>query len=206
VHAFKQPSIHELAHDFLWRASRVLPSRGEIAIFNRSYYEEVIVVRVHADLLQRQGLPPDRITDDIWRERFDDINAFERHLWRSGTVIVKLFLNISRREQEQRLLARINDPTKNWKFAAGDLPERRKWKSYMAAYSDLLSTTSTEHAPWYVIPADHKWFAHAVAADVIVRTLQKLDLEYPKPTIAQQRELQQARRDLMRKRRTKVRT
>lgn len=199
VHNFKQPSSEERAHDFLWPASRVLPARGQIAVFNRSYYEEVLVVRVHPEFLEMQGLPKERIRSKIWGERFEDINAFERHLWRSGTTVVKFFLNISRSEQEKRLLSRIDDPSKNWKFSPGDLPERARWKVYMAAYEEALSATSTAHAPWYVIPADHKWCAHAAIAEVLYDTLRHLDLRFPPLTPAQRRELAEARRQLTRK-------
>ena len=199
VENFKQPSTEELAHDFLWRTSRVLPGRGQITVFNRSYYEEVLVVRVHPELLDRQGLPKERIRPKIWSERFEDINAFEQHLWRSGTTVIKLFLNISRREQEKRLLARIDDPSKNWKFSAGDLPERARWKDYMAAYEDALRATSTSHSPWYVIPADHKWFAHAAIAEILHDTLKGLDPQFPTLTAAQRRELANARREISRK-------
>ena len=203
VHSFKQPSAEELGHDFLWRASRVLPARGDIVVFNRSYYEEVIVVRVHPDLLERQLLPPERMGSKIWGERFDDINAYERHLQRNGTVITKFFLNISRREQEERLLARIEDPSKNWKFSPGDLPERARWKSYMAAYEEALSATSTAHAPWHVIPADHKWFAHAAIAEVLFKALSSLDLQFPQLTSTQRRELAEARQQMTRGRNTR---
>ena len=200
VQNFKQPSSEELAHDFLWSAARGVPARGHIVVFNRSYYEEVLVVRVHPELLEHQGLPKERIGSHIWEERFEDINAFERHLWRSGTTVVKFFLNISRREQEKRLLARIDDPTKNWKFSAGDLPERARWKAYMAAYEEALSATSTKRAPWHVIPADHKWFAHAAIADILYDTLRSLDPKFPALTAPQRRELMEARRELTRKR------
>ena len=199
VFSFKAPSSEELDHDFLWRTTVRLPERGRIGVFNRSYYEEVLVVRVHPELLEHQGLPKDRIRPAIWRERFEDINAFERHLWRSGTTVVKLFLNISRGEQERRLLARIDDPSKNWKFAPGDLRERARWREYLAAYAEALSATSTAHAPWYVIPADHKWFAHAAIAEILYDTLRRFDLRFPSLTRAQRRELAQARRQLTRK-------
>jgi len=200
VHSFKQPSSEELSHTFLWRASLVLPARGQIAVFNRSYYEDVIVVRVHPDLLQQQHLPDKRVRSKIWSERFDDINAFERHLWRNGTSIVKIFLNISRAEQEKRLLARIDDSSKNWKFSPGDLPERAKWNTYMTVYSEALAATSTDHAPWHVVPADHKWFAHVAVAEILYRALSDLDLRYVALTPAQHRELAEARRSLVRKR------
>ena len=194
VHGFKQPSAEELGHDFLWRTSRVLPARGEIGVFNRSYYEEVTVVRVHPELLEPQHLPD--VGSTISDERFDDINAYERHLRRSGTLVTKCFLNISRREQEERLLARIDDPSKNWKFSPGDLPERARWKPYMKAYAEALAATSSKHAPWYVIPADYKWFAHAVIAEILFKTLSDLDLRYPPLTPMQRREMAQARRQL----------
>jgi PPK2 family polyphosphate:nucleotide phosphotransferase len=200
VQNFRQPSSEELSHDFLWRAVRGLPERGHIVVFNRSHYEEVLVVRVHPELLERQGLPKERMRPKIWEERFEDINAFERHLWRSGTTVVKFFLNISRREQEERLLARIDDPSKNWKFSPGDLPERARWKDYMTAYESALSATSTTHAPWYVIPADHKWFAHAAIAEILHDTLRRLDLQFPALTAAQRRELANARREITGKR------
>ena len=197
VHAFKRPSAEELAHDYLWRAVKALPARGRIGIFNRSHYEEVIVVRVNPGLLDAQRLPPECITPPLWSQRLEDINAFERHLWRNGTTIRKFFLYVSRAEQRRRLLARLDDPTKVWKFSAGDLPERRKWKAYHAAYETALAATSTTYAPWYVIPADHKWFAHALIADIIVETLEGLDLSFPKLTPAERRALASARRLLV---------
>jgi PPK2 family polyphosphate:nucleotide phosphotransferase len=201
VHSFKQPSSEELGHDFLWRTCRALPARGQIGVFNRSYYEEVLVVRVHPELLENECLPKERVASKIWSERFEDINAFERHLWRSGTVVVKFFLKISRKEQEKRLLERIEDPSKNWKFSPGDLPERARWSAYMAAYADALGATSTKHAPWYVIPADHKWFAHAAVAETLYETLSGLDLRFPALSPAQRRELAQARKELARQKR-----
>jgi PPK2 family polyphosphate:nucleotide phosphotransferase len=197
VHAFKRPSAEELAHDYLWRAVKALPARGRIGIFNRSHYEEVIVVRVNPELLGPQRLPPECVTPHVWNQRLEDINAFERHLWRNGTTIRKFFLHVSRAEQRQRLLERLDDPTKNWKFSPGDLPERRKWKAYHAAYATALAATSTRHAPWYVIPADHKWFAHALIADIIVETLEGLDLSFPKPSPAERRKLARARGQLV---------
>ena len=198
VHSFKQPSAEELDHDYLWRAAKALPSRGRIGIFNRSYYEETLVVRVHPAVLAAQRLPPDRIGRDIWKHRFEDINAFERHLWRNGTIIRKFFLHVSRREQQRRLLARLDDPAKNWKFSAGDLVERDKWREYQAAYAEAIAATSTPHAPWYVVPADHKWFSSVVVADAIVEALEELDLSFPKPTPTQRRELRAARQRLLR--------
>jgi len=196
VHTFKQPSSEELAHDYLWRAVRALPARGRIGIFDRSYYEEVLVVRVHDQLLANERLPTDRVTDAIWDERFEDINAFERHLWRNGTIVRKFFLNVSRAEQRKRLLERLDDPAKNWKFSIGDLPERAKWKAYMSAYRQALGATSSKHAPWYVIPADRKWFAHALIAEIVVRALDDLNLSTPRLTAARKRELAEARRRL----------
>jgi PPK2 family polyphosphate:nucleotide phosphotransferase len=200
VHAFKQPSGEELAHDFLWRNAKALPARGRIGIFNRSHYEEVIVVRVHPEWLGAQRLPGDRVTPNIWKERLQDINAFERHLWRGGTTIRKFFLHVSRDEQRRRMLERLDDPAKNWKFSEGDLAERRKWRAYMAAYEDALTATSTRYAPWYVIPADHKWFAHALISDIVVDALEGLDLSFPALTPADRRRLARARRALVRDR------
>jgi PPK2 family polyphosphate:nucleotide phosphotransferase len=198
VHSFKQPSIEEQNHAYLWRAAKVLPERGRIGIFNRSYYEEVLVVRVHPELLKAELLPPECVTGRVWRERFEDISAFERHLSHNGTVIRKFFLHVSRSEQRKRLLKRLDDPTKNWKFSPADLVERTKWAAYLSAYRDALASTSHAHAPWYVIPADHKWFAHVVIADIIVQTLDDLDLSFPKLTHKQRRELSQARKRLTR--------
>ena len=198
AHSFKRPSAEELSHTFLWRATKVLPARGRIGLFNRSYYEDVLVVRVHPELLDAQRLPAERITTNIWDERMEDINAFERHLWRNGTTVVKFFLHLSRAEQRRRLIARIDDPSKNWKFSAGDLPERRKWKDYHKAYEHALSATSTRRAPWYVIPADHKWFAHVAIADIIVDALERLDLSFPKQSAAERRLLARMRRELVR--------
>ena len=196
VHAFKQPSSEDLGHDFLWRASKVLPARGRIGIFNRSYYEDVLVVRVHPQLLASGHQPADLITKHIWKERYEDINAFERHLWRSGLIILKFFLNISRQEQKRRLLERLDDPTKNWKFSSGDLIEREKWDAYQDAYRDALAATSMPHAPWYCVPADHKWFARVVVADAIVQALDALDLSTPKLSREQKRSLSKARKTL----------
>ena len=179
VTSFKKPSDEEIDHDFLWRCVKALPERGRIGIFNRSYYEEVLVVRVHQEILERQKLPDRVITKDIWRERFQDINAFERHLARSGVVVRKFFLHLSKREQRRRLLARLDDPSKHWKFAVGDLDERDRWGDYMRAYEAALSATSTRHAPWYVVPADHKWFTRIVIADLVVDALASLDLAVP---------------------------
>jgi PPK2 family polyphosphate:nucleotide phosphotransferase len=196
VHSFKQPSTEELEHDYLWRAAKVLPARGRIGIFNRSYYEEVLVVRVHPDLIVAERLPPERMGRHVWKHRFEDINAFERHLWRNGTIIRKFFLHVSRAEQARRLLARLDDPAKNWKFSAGDLVERHKWRAYRAAYAEAIAATSQPHAPWYVVPADHKWFTHVMVAAVVVQALEELDLSFPRLTSKQRRDLADARRRL----------
>ena len=189
VHSFKAPSQLELDHDFLWRASIVLPWRGHIGIFNRSYYEEVLVVRVHPEFLERQSLPPQLITNGIWQERYEDINAFELHLARNGIVPLKFFLNVSREEQRKRLLARIDDPAKQWKFNAADVGESKLWDQYMSAYDDMIRATATEAAPWYVVPADHKWFTRLVVAAAIVERLEAIDPKFPKLDEAEQREL-----------------
>ena len=196
VTSFRAPNSAELAHDFLWRHALVLPARGEIAIFNRSHYEEVLTVRVHPELLAHQTLPD--TGGDIWRQRFEDINAFERHLARSGTVILKFFLHVSHEEQRKRLLARIDEPDKNWKFEAGDLRERALWSAYEQAFEAALEHTSTDWAPWYVVPADHKWLTRCAVADILVSTLEGLKLEYPKIDEAQRAVLRQARIELQR--------
>jgi PPK2 family polyphosphate:nucleotide phosphotransferase len=198
VHAFKQPSVEELEHDFLWRAAKRLPARGRIGIFNRSHYEEVLIVRVHRSLLAAEKIPASCITGRIWQERLEDINGFERHLWRNGTVIRKFYLHISREEQRRRLLTRLEDPTKNWKFSPADLEEREKWHAYRKAYEEALAATSHHHAPWYVVPADHKWFAQVLVAEVIVEALEELHLSLPKLSASQKRALVEARRKLSR--------
>jgi PPK2 family polyphosphate:nucleotide phosphotransferase len=200
VHSFKQPSSEDLDHDFLWRAVKALPGRGRIGIFNRSYYEEVLVVRVHPALLAAERLPRARTGRHLWAHRLEDINAFERHLWRNGTIIRKFFLHVSRAEQRRRLLARLDDPAKNWKFSPSDLRERGEWRRYRAAYADAIAATSQPHAPWYVIPGDHKWFTAAAVADVIVEALDDLDLGLPTMTGAQRRALRAARQRLQRQR------
>lgn len=182
VYSFKRPSDEELDHNFLWRCMRCLPERGRIGIFNRSYYEEVLVVRVHPELLERQQLPPGRRGKSFWRARYEDINSFEQHLVRNGTVIVKFFLNVSKEEQKRRFLDRLEHPEKNWKFSPNDVAERKHWNTYMESYEDAISATSTPWAPWYVIPADHKWAARAIVADVITSTLKSMDLRYPQPS------------------------
>jgi PPK2 family polyphosphate:nucleotide phosphotransferase len=196
VYTFKAPSAEELDHDFMWRSLKVLPERGRVGVFNRSYYEEVLVVRVHPELLARQHLPAERMTPRIWRERYEDIRDIERYLCRNGTIIRKFFLNVSRAEQRRRFLARLDDPAKNWKFAINDVNERLKWDDYMRAYEDALSATSTRHAPWYVIPADNKWFTRLAVANVLIETLESLDLHFPPVDRRKQRELKEARRRL----------
>ena len=196
VVAFKAPSAHELDHDFLWRCSRELPERGRIGIFNRSHYEEVLVVRVHPKLLGGQRLPPVLVGKDIWRERYQSINDFERHLARNGTRIVKFFLNVSKEEQRKRFLERLDEPEKNWKFSVDDVKNRTCWNEYMRAYEEAISATSTEWAPWYAVPADHKWFTRLIVAQVIVATLEKLGLEYPKVDAERKKELAKARKAL----------
>ena len=193
VYSFKQPSSEELDHDFLWRTTRCLPERGRIGVFNRSYYEEVLVVRVHPQILAKQKLPATLVTDRIWKERYEDIGAFERYLSRNGTVIRKFFLNVSKDEQRQRFLARLDQPEKNWKFAAADVEERRHWDEYMKAYEKMIEATTSDEAPWFVIPADHKWFTRLAVADVIVETLEGLDLHFPEVSEAQRQELQRTR-------------
>lgn len=180
VISFKAPNSLELRHDFLWRTTCALPERGEIGIFNRSYYEEVLVVRVHEGLLQKQSLPPKLIGKDIWQERFESIRDFERHLSRNGTVILKFFLNLSKDEQRRRLLARIDEPDKNWKFDAADLAERGYWNEYHAAYEDAITHTATKQAPWHVVPADNKWFTRLAVAATIVDCLEQLDPKFPR--------------------------
>ncbi|HWJ47010.1 MAG TPA: polyphosphate kinase 2 family protein [Candidatus Udaeobacter sp.] len=196
VHSFKAPSEEELQHDFLWRTTRVLPERGHIGIFNRSYYEEVLVVRVHAELLKNEKIPPSLITKKIWDERFEDICGFERHMERSGTVIRKFFLNVSKEEQKKRFLQRLEEPGKNWKFSAGDVRERQCWDDYQKAYEDMIGNTAKKHAPWYVVPADNKWFTRLVISTVIVDTLESLQLEYPKVNAEKKKELEAARKQL----------
>ena len=198
VYSFKRPSDEELDHDYLWRTVRALPERGRIGIFNRSYYEEVLVVRVHPEILARQKLPPPLVTRDIWRERYEDINAFERHLARSGTVVLKFFLHLSKEEQRRRLLERLDDPAKTWKFAAADLDERDRWDDYMRAYEQALSNTTAKHAPWFIVPADHKWFTRIVIADLVVDALDRLDLSLSPLSRAERDALTAARRRLER--------
>ncbi|MHC5538358.1 polyphosphate kinase 2 family protein [Singulisphaera rosea] len=196
VFSFKKPSTEELDHNFLWRYMRCIPERGRIGIFNRSYYEDVLVVKVHPELLATQRLPVDRFKKKFWRQRYQDINAFERHLTRNGTVILKFFLNVSKKEQKKRFLDRLNRPEKQWKFSDADLAERSHWGHYMKAYGDCLSATSTEWAPWYVVPADNKWVTRAVVADIVTTTLHSLDLRYPEVSDEQREKLAEAKRQL----------
>jgi len=196
VFSFKAPSHEELDHDFMWRSLKALPERGRIGVFNRSYYEEVLVVRVHPELLQQQHLPAVRVTSQIWRQRYEDIRDIERYLCRNGTIIRKLFLNVSRAEQRRRFLARLDDPAKNWKFSINDVDERLRWDDYMRAYELALGATSTRTAPWFVIPADNKWFTRLAVAKVIIETLESVDLHFPPVDRRKRRELAQARRRL----------
>jgi PPK2 family polyphosphate:nucleotide phosphotransferase len=196
VVSFKAPSAEELGHDFLWRCMKVLPERGRIGIFNRSYYEEVLVVRVHPDILERQHIPPELLGADVWKNRYEDINAFERYLTRNGVVILKFYLHVSRKEQQRRMLERIDTPEKNWKFSADDLKERARWGDYMKAYEDVFNHTSTPWAPWHVIPADHKWFTRAAVADIIISRLDSLDLKYPAVSNEQKDALLRSRKEL----------
>ena len=196
VYSFKAPSPEELDHDFLWRATRALPERGRIGIFNRSYYEEVLVVRVHPEILAGQRLPAPLVGKDIWQQRFTDINAYERYLTRNGVAIRKFFLHVSPDEQRKRFLERLQMPEKNWKFSAADLAERALWKDYMSAYEEMIRTTSTEHAPWYVVPADHKWFTRLVVARAICETLEGLGVAFPEVDQAKRAELAELRRRL----------
>jgi PPK2 family polyphosphate:nucleotide phosphotransferase len=197
VHSFKAPSAGELDHDYLWRTHIRVPERGRIGIFNRSYYEETLVVRVHPEILERQKLPPRLVTKDVWDDRFEDVRAFERYLSRNGVLVRKFFLHVSRKEQKRRFLERLEDPTKNWKFSTADAAERGFWKQYMEAYEDTIRHTATEFAPWYVVPADNKWFTRVVVAAAIIDALVSLDLKYPTVDKAKRQELAAARRALV---------
>jgi PPK2 family polyphosphate:nucleotide phosphotransferase len=199
VTSFKQPSTEELNHDYLWRAERRLPERGHIGVFNRSYYEEVLVVRVHKELLARQHLPPELVTKKIWKERFHDIRNFEQYLTRNGVVVQKFFLNLSKEEQERRFLARLDEPEKNWKFSEADVRERQYWDQYMNAYEDMIQHTATPEAPWYVVPADHKWFTHIAVSSAIIQTLKDLNLEFPTVDKERRKQLETARQALLAK-------
>lgn len=196
VASFKQPSTRELDHDFMWRAMLALPERGRIGIFNRSYYEECLVVRVHRETLLKERIPPKLVTKNIWQERFADISAIERYLTRQGTVILKFFLNVSRQEQRERFLDRLDEPAKNWKFSMADIAERGLWPRYQAAYQDMIRHTSTKEAPWFVVPADHKWFSRLVIGSVIVSTLESLNLRFPRVDKASLEEFAKVRKAL----------
>ena len=196
VHAFKAPSSKELDHDFLWRHVTALPERGHIGIFNRSHYEECLVTRVHPEILAKEKLPPKLVTKNIWKERFEDISAFERHLSRNGTVVLKFFLNLSKEEQRERFLERLEEPAKQWKFSMDDIKERALWPRYQAVYQDIVRHTATSHAPWYVVPADHKWFARVVIGSVINAALEKLDLRFPRADKASLEEFKEVRKAL----------
>jgi PPK2 family polyphosphate:nucleotide phosphotransferase len=198
VFSFKAPSDEELDHDYLWRSMKSLPQRGRIGIFNRSYYEETLVVRVHAELLARQKLPPDLVTKDIWKERYKDICNFEKYLTRNGIVIRKFFLHVSKKEQKKRFLERLENPEKNWKFSVSDIKERAFWSDYMTAYEDAIRQTASKDAPWYVVPADNKWFTRAVVAAAVVDTLGSLGLSYPKVDKERRKGLVEAKRELLR--------
>jgi PPK2 family polyphosphate:nucleotide phosphotransferase len=196
VHSFKAPSAEELDHDFLWRTSKVVPERGRIGIFNRSYYEEVLVVRVHRQFLDEQKLPPSLVTKHIWKERFEDINTFERYLSRNGIIVLKFFLHLSKKEQKKRFLDRLDQPEKNWKFSPSDLTERNCWDDYQKAYDDMIRHTATKHAPWYVVPADNKWFTRLIVAGAIVDALSDLNLKYPKVDPQKRAALAKAKKEL----------
>jgi PPK2 family polyphosphate:nucleotide phosphotransferase len=196
VTSFKQPSTLDLDHDFMWRGAIALPQRGRIGIFNRSYYEECLVVRVHPEILAKQKIPPRLVTRNIWRERFEDISAFERYLARNGTVILKFFLNVSKQEQRERFLDRLDEPAKNWKFSMADISERALWAKYQAAYQETIRHTSSVVAPWHIVPADHKWFARVVIGSTIVTALEKLDLRFPQVDKADLSEFKQIRKAL----------
>ena len=193
VYSFKTPSPEELDHDFLWRTSRCLPERGRIGIFNRSYYEEVLVVRVHPEFLGRQRIPQRLLTNQLWKERFEDISAFERYATRNGIAIVKFFLNVSREEQKKRFLERLDNPDKNWKFSMADARERERWGDYMDAYEEMIRHTASPHAPWYVVPADKKWFTRLVVAAAVLEALDDMNLAYPKVDDEKRKELEAAR-------------
>jgi PPK2 family polyphosphate:nucleotide phosphotransferase len=196
VTSFKQPSAEELNHDYLWRAARRLPERGHIGVFNRSYYEEVLVVRIHQEFLEKQHLPRELVTKKIWKQRFEDIRNFEQYLTRNGVMIRKFFLHVSKEEQKRRFMARLDEPEKNWKFSDADVHERRYWDDYMNAYEDMIRHTSTPDAPWYVVPADHKWFTHIAVSSAIIQTLEDMDLQFPKVDKERRKQLEAARQAL----------
>jgi PPK2 family polyphosphate:nucleotide phosphotransferase len=196
VFSFKQPSAEELDHNFLWRYTRALPERGRIGIFNRSYYEEVLVVRVHPELVKAQRIPDAKYNDAFWEDRYKDINALERHLTQNSTVVLKFFLHLSKGEQRKRFIKRLEDPAKHWKFSLADLAERGFWDAYQSAYEDAINATSTKWAPWYIIPADHKWVTHGLVARILVSTINKLDVQYPKVAPERRAEPERARHQL----------
>jgi PPK2 family polyphosphate:nucleotide phosphotransferase len=193
VYSFKSPSSEELDHDYMWRTSKALPERGRIGVFNRSYYEEVLVVRVHSEFLAAQKLPPAVIGKDIWKQRYEDINSFERYVTRNGIAIRKFFLNVSRKEQKKRFMARLDLPDKNWKFSSADARERQHWDDYMEAYEDAIRNTASDHAPWFVVPANKKWFCRIVVAAAVIEALEDMNLQYPKVDEKQRKELEVAR-------------
>jgi PPK2 family polyphosphate:nucleotide phosphotransferase len=197
VHSFKAPSAEDLDHDYLWRSMKCLPNRGNIGIFNRSYYEETLVVRVHPEFLSRQKVPPSLVTKKIWDERFEDIRSFERYLHRNGIIVVKFFLHVSKGEQKRRFLGRADSPDKNWKFSAADMAERGHWGEYQKAYEDTIRNTATRDSPWYVVPADNKWFSRVVVASAVIDTLAGLNLAYPRVDKAKLAEIAQAREALL---------
>jgi PPK2 family polyphosphate:nucleotide phosphotransferase len=199
VYSFKQPSEEELNHEYMWRSNTRLPQRGQIGIFNRSYYEEVLVVRVHPEILKKERIPEELVGKDLWKKRFEDIGNVEQYLTRNGIVIRKFFLNLSKKEQKRRFLQRLENPEKNWKFSAADVRERECWDDYMKAYEEMIAATSTKAAPWYVVPADNKWYTRVVVAAAIVDTLKELKLEYPKLTPEERKQLEAAKRGLLRK-------
>jgi len=197
VYSFKTPTSEDLDHDYMWRCVRRIPERGRIGIFNRSYYEETLVVRVHKELLEKQKIPPELVTKGIWEERFQDIRTFERYLSRNGVCIHKFFLHVSKKEQKKRFLERIEEPEKNWKFSANDTRERKYWDDYMDAYEDMIRNTATKTAPWYVVPADNKWFTRVVVAAAVIGVLDNLDLKYPKVSGSKLKELAAAKNGLL---------
>ena len=196
VFSFKEPSSEELAHDFLWRTNRCLPARGKIGIFNRSYYEEVLVVRVHPEILEKERMPKQLRADHFWKNRYEDINTFEKYLTRNGIAIRKFFLNVSKKEQKRRFLERLDNPEKNWKFSVADVQERKYWDEYQAAYEKMIRNTASEHAPWVVVPADNKWFSRLLVVATVVDALSEMDLEYPKVSEEKLTALQAARKEL----------
>ncbi len=197
VHSFKAPSNEELDHDYLWRAHKAVPERGKIGIFNRSYYEEVLVVRVHQNILAAQKLPESLVTKNIWQERFEDIRRFERYLTRNGVIVIKFFLHVSRKEQKKRFLERLDDSKKNWKFSMADVKERGYWKDYQAAYEDAIRCTAAKFAPWYVVPADNKWYTRLIVASAVIETLDNLNLHFPDTDKEVKKELQKIKAGLL---------